>query len=101
MKCQLDKFIIEGNKTYLNCAYMSPMLESVENAGKLLSKIVFASDFNKNKHLHLSNKLIFYKKHKLLESEVSEEANKPELALKLWNLSQELCRSFGFVSFNI
>ena len=33
MNCQIDKFIIEGNKTYLNCAYMSPMLESVENAG--------------------------------------------------------------------
>ena len=33
MKCQLDKFIIECNKTYLNCAYMSPILESVEEAG--------------------------------------------------------------------
>ena len=83
----------------------------------MLSKIVFESDFNKNKYLHLSNKLIFYKKHKLVISEVSEEANKSELALKLWNLSEEasqeelslklwifseeLCRSFGFVSLNI
>ncbi len=75
--------------------------ENVENAGELLSQIVFESNFNKNKYLHLSNKLVFYKKHKLVESDVSEEASKSELALKLWNLSEELCRSFGFVSFNI
>ena len=75
--------------------------ENVENAGELLSKIVFESDFNKNKYLHLSNKLVFYKKHKLVKSDVSEEASKSELALKLWNLSEELCRSFGFVSLNI
>ena len=41
------------------------------------------------------------KKHKLLKSDVSDEANNSELALKLWNLSEELCRSFGFVSLNI
>ena len=75
--------------------------ENVENAGELLSQIVFESDFNKNKYLHLSNKLVFYKKHKLVESDVSEEASKSELALKLWNFSEELCRSFGFVSLNI
>ena len=75
--------------------------ENVENAGELLSQIVFESDFNKNKYLHLSNKLVFYKKHKLVKSDVSEEASKSELALKLWNLSEELCRSFGFVSLNI
>ena len=75
--------------------------ENVENAGELLSQIVFASDFNKNKYLHLSNKLVFYKKHKLVKSDVSEEASKIELALKLWDLSEELCRSFGFVSLNI
>ena len=75
--------------------------ENVENAGELLSQIVFESDFNKNKYLHLSNKLVFYKKHKLVKSDVSEEAGKSELALKLWNLSEELCRSFGFVSLNI
>lgn len=75
--------------------------ENVENAGNLLSQIVFDSAFNNIKYLHLSNKLVFYKKHKLLKSTVSEEASKNELALKLWNLSEELCRSFGFVSFNI
>ena len=52
-------------------------------------------DHGKNYHS------VFYKKHKLLKSEVSEEANKSELALKLWHLSEELCRSFGFVSLNI
>ena len=73
----------------------------MENAGELLSQIVFDPEFNNINYLHLSNKLVFYKKHKLLKSEVSEEANKKELALKLWNLSEELCRSFGFVSLNI
>ena len=33
MKCQKNKFIITGKKTYLNCAYMSPMLKKVEKAG--------------------------------------------------------------------
>jgi len=33
MNCQINKFIIEGNTTYLNCAYMSPMLKIVEEAG--------------------------------------------------------------------
>ncbi|MDC3160402.1 SDR family NAD(P)-dependent oxidoreductase [Prochlorococcus sp. AH-716-G04] len=75
--------------------------ENVENAGKLLSDIVFDTDFNNIKYLHLSNKLVFYKKHKLLKSEVSEEACKKELALRLWSFSEELCRSFGFVSLNI
>ena len=75
--------------------------ENVENAGKLLSDIVFDNDFDNIKYLHLSNKLVFYKKHKLLKSEVSEEASKKELALRLWSFSEELCRSFGFVSLNI
>ena len=66
-----------------------------------LLKIVFDTEFNNNKYVHLSNKLVFYKKHKLSISDVSEEANKSELALELWNLSEELCRSFGFVSLNI
>ena len=33
MRCQKQKFIITGKKTYLNCAYMSPMLKKVEKAG--------------------------------------------------------------------
>ena len=75
--------------------------ENVENAGKLLSDIVFDTNFNQVKYLHLSNKLVFYKKHKLLKSDASQEANNSELALKLWNFSDELCRSFGFRSLNI
>ena len=33
MKCQKQKFILTGKKSYLNCAYMSPMLKKVEKAG--------------------------------------------------------------------
>jgi len=75
--------------------------ENVENAGHLLYKIVFDTAFNNIKYLHLSNKLVFYKKHKLVKSDVSKEACNNELALKLWNLSEELCRSFGFVPLDI
>ena len=75
--------------------------ESVENAGKILSEIVFDSNLNNIGYVHLSNKLISFKKHKLVESKVSDEANNSELASKLWILSEEICRSFGFVTFNI
>ena len=33
MNCQKEKFILTGKKSYLNCAYMSPMLKKVEKAG--------------------------------------------------------------------
>ncbi len=75
--------------------------ESIENAGKILSEIVLDSSLNNIGYIHLSNKLIFFKKHKLVESNVSDEANNTELASKLWRLSEEICRSFGFVTFNI
>ena len=75
--------------------------ENIENAGMLLYQIVFDTDLNNINYLHLSNKLVFYRKHELIRCDVSEEACKSELALKLWNLSEELCRSFGFVSLNI
>ena len=75
--------------------------ESIENAGRILSEIVFDSNLNNIGYVHLSNKLISFKKHKLVESEVSDEANNSELASKLWILSEEICRSFGFVTFNI
>ena len=75
--------------------------ESVEYAGELLSKIVFDSNYNDISYIHLSNKLISFKKHKLVESKVSDEANSSELASKLWILSDEICKSFGFVTFNI
>jgi len=75
--------------------------ESIENAGKLLSKIVLDPNLNNIGFIHLSNKLISFKKHKLVESNVSDEANSAKLALKLWILSEEICGSFGFVTFNI
>ena len=75
--------------------------ESVEHAGELLSKIVFDLNYNDISYIHLSNKLVSFKKHKLLESNVSNEANNTELASKLWILSEEICRSFGFVTLNI
>ena len=34
MKCQKSKFRLQGKITYLNCAYMSPLLKKVENAGR-------------------------------------------------------------------
>jgi len=75
--------------------------ESTENAGKLLSEIVFNSNFYNIGYVHLSNKVISFKKHKLVESKVSDEANNSELASKLWILSEDICRSFGFVTLNI
>jgi protochlorophyllide reductase len=75
--------------------------ESTENAGKLLSEIVFDSNLNNIGCVHLSNKLISFKKHKLVESKVSDEANNSDLASKLWILSEEICGSFGFTTFNI
>ena len=34
MKCQRNKFMLSRKEAYLNCAYMSPLLKKVENAGK-------------------------------------------------------------------
>jgi len=75
--------------------------ESIENAGKILSEIVLDSNLNNVGFIYLSNKLIARKKHKLVESNVSDEANSDELASKLWILSEEICLSFGFVALNI
>jgi len=75
--------------------------ESIENAGKILSQIVLDSNLNNVGFIYLSNKLINRKKHKLVERNVSDEANSDELASKLWILSEEICRSFGFVTLNI
>ncbi len=75
--------------------------ENIENAGKILSEIVFDPNLNNIGFIYLSNKLISFKKHKLVESNISDEANSPELASKLWMLSEQICRSFGFITFNI
>ena len=61
MKCQKQKFILTGKKSYLNCAYMSPMLKKVEKAGisglkikraphKLMPKDFFNGVSNLKKH---------------------------------------------------
>ncbi|MBV1904935.1 MAG: aminotransferase class V-fold PLP-dependent enzyme [Pseudomonadales bacterium] len=34
LKCQKDKFLLNRKTAYLNCAYMSPQMKKVENAGK-------------------------------------------------------------------
>jgi len=75
--------------------------ESTENAGKILSEIVLDANLNNVGFIYLSNKLKARKKHKLVESNVSDEANSDELASKLWILSKDICRSFGFVTLNI
>ena len=75
--------------------------ESTENAGFLLSHIVSNPEINDIDYLHLSNRLVSYRKHKMIKSDVSNEANRTDLSLKLWNLSEEICRSFGFVCLNI
>ena len=33
LACQKDQFQLEENHTYLNCAYMSPLLKRVEQVG--------------------------------------------------------------------
>ena len=50
---------------------------------------------NDIQYLHLSNQLISYRKHKLTITEVSKEASNQELSFKLWEISEELCNSFG------
>ena len=75
--------------------------ESIENAGMILSKIVLDSNLNNIGFIYLSNKLVARKKHKLVESNVSDEANSAELASKLWILSEKICGLFGFVTLNI
>ena len=75
--------------------------ESVQDAGNLLFQIAMNKDFNNIRYLHLSNKLISFKKHKLSVSNVSEEASDPELASKLWKFSENLCNSFGITLFNL
>ncbi len=34
LKCQRDKFFLQRKHAYINCAYMSPLMKKVENAGR-------------------------------------------------------------------
>ena len=75
--------------------------ETVEDAGKILFEIAMNEEFNKVQYLHLSNKLISYKKHKLIITNVSDEAKDPKLAAKLWEFSKDLCLCFGMTPINL
>lgn len=69
--------------------------ESVKDAGEILFQIAMKKDLNDIEYIHLSNKLVSYKKHLLMKVNVSDEADDPELANKLWSLSEKLCGLFG------
>ena len=58
-------------------------------------------DFNDIKYVHLSNRLISYRKHILKKANVSEEANDSILSKKLWDLSVEICDSFRITLIDI
>ena len=75
--------------------------ESVQDAGNLLYKVAMDKNYNNIEYLHLSNQLVSFRKHQLSVSEVSEEANDPKLATKLWELSVDLCNSFGVTPVNL
>lgn len=62
MKCQREKFRLQRKHSYINCAYMSPMLKRVEKTGinaikkKRLPSKIAAEDFFKDTE---TNKLLF------------------------------------------
>ena len=58
-------------------------------------------NYNNIDYLHLSNQLISFRKHKLRVTDVSEAASDPELAIKLWRFSADLCNSFGVTPVNL
>ena len=75
--------------------------ESIHDAGRLLYEIAMDKRYNNIEYIHLSNKLVYFKKHELRITEISEEASDPELATKLWELSVDLCTSFGVAPINL
>lgn len=75
--------------------------ESVQDAGSLLYKIAMDKNYNNVDYQHLSNQLVSFRKHKLMVTNVSEEASDQELATKLWEFSVDLCNSFGIAPFNL
>ena len=75
--------------------------EDVDNAGKILSNLALDKNYNNSIYTHLSNKLISFRNHKLIECETSLESNNAELSKKLWKLSEELCTSFRMKLLNL
>jgi len=75
--------------------------EKVDNAGNILGDLALDKNYNDSIYTHLSNKLISFRKHKLIECETSFESNNAALSKKLWQLSEELCTSFGLKLFDL
>ena len=75
--------------------------EDINNAGNILANLALDKKYNDSSYTHLSNKLISFKKHKLIESETSFESNNADLSQKLWKLSEELCTSFKLRLFDL
>ena len=69
--------------------------ESVQDAGNILHDIALDRNYDQIGYVHLSNRLISYRNHKLSVVSVSDEANNSLLASKLWSFSEKLCLSFG------
>ena len=89
------KFNKLGYYVFSTIANILGISENVNNAGDNLYKISMNKNYNDIQYLHLSNQLISYRKHKLTITEVSKEASNQELSFKLWEISEELCNSFG------
>ncbi len=75
--------------------------EDINNAGNILGDLALDKKYNDSLYTHLSNKLISFKKHKLIECGTSMESNNTELSKKLWKLSEELCTSFRLRLFDL
>ena len=90
-----SKFNKFGYYLFSTIANILGISEKVNNAGDHLYQITMNKNFNNIQYLHLSNQLISFRKHKLAITKVSKEASNTELAFKLWELSEDLCNSFG------
>ena len=75
--------------------------EDINNAGNILGDLALDKKYNDTLYTNLSNKLISFKKHKLIECETSFESNNADLAKKLWKLSEQLCTSFRLRLFDL
>jgi len=75
--------------------------EDVSNAGNILSNLALDKNYNDSIYTHLSNKLISFRKHKLIDCETSFESNNTVLSKKLWKLSEDLCTSFRLKLFDL
>ena len=75
--------------------------EDIKNAGNILGDLALDKKYNDSLYTHLSNKLISFKKHKIIECGTSLESNNTDLSKKLWKLSEELCTSFRLRLFDL